>query len=348
MHQPRYFAGSSLLFAGRIADALPLLQRAVDLDPRLGMPWLGLGSAHLSLAHLREARYCFERARALEDEAIRFETTGADAYVADVLRVEGCLDDARRRVLTGLESVERSDHAYRDTFRAYALVVLGQTALDQRDLEAARAAFGQVLAQAQGRPRTRSCGQLVVRAMVGLAAASGSVELYEQAAHLYAERNTYNFEPFFGALDHQALFEIARVAQILGRSSEAIALLERGRKVGETRSLPLSDAHRVEDDGCAEDSRGNRLTQRPLALAEASPFSCEVDRQTAAHIPGPCIQRSHPAARSLPEVSRGLKDLHRDRSAAASAPDRHHRTASLNGRGRCARQRRTHRQSRGH
>ena len=237
-HAPApYFAGSSLLFVGRIADALPPLQRAVELDPRLGMPWLGLGAAHLSLGHLPEARYSFERARTLEGEAIRFETAGADAYVADVLKAEGHLDEARTRVLTGLQAVERSDHAYRDTFRAYALVVLGQTALDQRDIEAARAAFRQVLAQAQGRPRTRSCGQLVVRAKVGLATANASVEVYEQAAHLYDERSTYNFEPFFGALDHQTLFELARVAQLLGRRGEMTAFLERAQSVGETRAL---------------------------------------------------------------------------------------------------------------
>jgi tetratricopeptide (TPR) repeat protein/TolB-like protein/predicted Ser/Thr protein kinase len=235
-HAPApYFAGSSLLFVGRIADAVPLLQRAVDLDPRLGMPWLGLGAAHLSLGLLAEARYSFERARTLEGEAVRFETAGADAYVADVLRAEGHLDEARTRVLSGLQAVERSDHAYRDTFRAYALVVLGQTALEQRDFEAARAAYGQVLAQAHGRPRTRSCGQLVVRAKVGLAAASGSVELYEQAAHLYDERSSYNFEPFFGALDHQTLFALAGVAQLLGRSGEMTEFLARAQRVGETR-----------------------------------------------------------------------------------------------------------------
>jgi hypothetical protein len=57
---------------------------------------------------------------------------------------------------------------------------------------------------------------------------------------LYEQRNTYNFEPFFGTLDHQALFELACVAQILGRSSEAIAFLERSRTVGEARELPIT------------------------------------------------------------------------------------------------------------
>jgi serine/threonine protein kinase/tetratricopeptide (TPR) repeat protein len=240
-HAPApYFAGSSFLFLGRIADALPLLQRAVDLDPRLGMPWLGLGAAHLSLGQLREARYSFGRAQDLEGEPIRFETAGAEVYVAEVLRVEGRCDEARARVLQGLEAVERSDHVYRDTFRAYALVVLGQTALNQGDVEAARAAFGQVLAQAQGRPRTRSCGQLVVRAMAGLAAVTTSVPLYKQAALLYTERATYNFEPFFGALDHQTLFELARVGLVLGREDEAVAFLARAQQVGETGMLVFS------------------------------------------------------------------------------------------------------------
>jgi tetratricopeptide (TPR) repeat protein len=240
VHAPApYFAGSSLLFVGRIAAALPLLQRAVELDPRLGMPWLGLGAAHLSLGHLQEARFSFERARSLEGEPIRFETAGADAYVADVLRVEGRLGEARDRVLTGVQFIEKSDHAYRDTFRAYALVVLGHTALDQGNLEAARAAFGQVLAQAHGRPRTRSCGQLVVRATVGLAAANGSAELYERAVELYETRTTFNFEPFFGALEHQTLFQLGRVAQMQGRDHQARLFLARAQQVGETRSLTL-------------------------------------------------------------------------------------------------------------
>ena len=80
-------------------------------------------------------------------------------------------------------------------------------------------------------------GQLVVRAKVGRAAASGSVEVYEQAVHLYEERSAYNFEPFFGALDHQTLFELARVAQLLGRRGEMTAFLERAQRVGETRTL---------------------------------------------------------------------------------------------------------------
>lgn len=238
-----YFAGVSALFFGRISDALPLLQRAVDLDAHAGMLWLALGAAHLSLCQRVEAKYSFGRARDLELDPgpVRFgPTAGADAYIAEVLRIEGHLDTARDHALKGLESAERSDHAYRDTFRAYALVVLGSTALDQSDLEAARAAFGQVLAQAQGRPRTRSCGQLVVRALAGLAVTNGDVRLFQEACRLYNARETYNFEPFQGALEHQSLDELARAAQALGRPDQARELCTRARDAGFPHSPPAT------------------------------------------------------------------------------------------------------------
>ena len=236
----QYFAGCNALFIGRSAEALPFLQRAVNLDARAGMLWLGLGAAHLCLQQPAEARYSFGRARDLEGESGRFATAGAEAYVAEVFRLEGQLDEARAHALKGLESVERSDHAYRDTFRAHALVVLGRTALDQGDLEAARAAFGQVRAQAHGRPRTRSCGHLVVRALAGLAVANADPRLLEEACRLYDARETYNFEPFYGALEHESLSELGRSALALDRPGQARELFARARDAGSLQSSPAT------------------------------------------------------------------------------------------------------------
>ena len=204
-----YFAGSALMFAGRSAEALPFLQRSLELDARVGMAWLALGAAHLALSQLREAHSSFVRARRLEGLPVKFPTAGAAAYVAEVLRLQGHLDEARAEAIEGLDSSERSDHAYRDFFRGHALVVLGRTALEQGDTAAARVAFHQVLGQASGRPRTRSCGQLVVQALAGLAVADNRPELLEEGERLLASRAQYNFEPFFGALDEQTRQEIA-------------------------------------------------------------------------------------------------------------------------------------------
>jgi TolB-like protein/Tfp pilus assembly protein PilF len=234
-----YFAGSALLFGGRSADALPYLQRSLDLDDKVGMGWLALGAAHLSLQQLLEAHYSFTRARDLEGAPVRFPTAGAAAYVAEVLRLQGHLDTARGRALEGLEAAERSDHAYRDFFRAHALMVLGRTASDQDDVSAARAAFRQVLAQAQGRPRTRSCGHLVVQALARLAGADGRPELLTEALRLFDARDTYNFEPFFGALDEQTLFELAKAAHAMGPRGTARALLIRARRAGSRGALEL-------------------------------------------------------------------------------------------------------------
>jgi eukaryotic-like serine/threonine-protein kinase len=232
-----YFAGSALLFGGESGDALPYLQRSLELDGNVGMGWLALGAAHLAQQHLQEAHYSFRRACDLEGAAVRFPTAGAAAYVGEVLRRLGDVNDARDYALRGLEAAERSDHAYRDFFRAHALVVLGRTALDQADLPAALAAFRQVLGQAEGRPQTRSCGQLVVQTLAGLARAAGRPEFIGEGRRLFDAGGTYNFEPFFGALHEDTLFELGAAAHETGHLDEARALLARARGAGCRRTI---------------------------------------------------------------------------------------------------------------
>jgi len=66
---------------------------------------------------------------------------------------------------------------------------------------------------------------------------SSPSSLFLRTLILGLSASTYNFEPFFGALDHQTLFELARVARILGRGGEITASLERAKRVGEARAV---------------------------------------------------------------------------------------------------------------
>jgi tetratricopeptide (TPR) repeat protein len=215
-----YFAaGHALLFVPRpqARDALPLLQRAVEAEASDGMWWLALGTAHRCLDHFPEASYSFGRARKLEGTAARFTTAGAAAYIAETLRRQGRLDDARVEALAGIEAAERSDHA-RDTFRAHALTVLGRVVLDHGDAAAAEAAFRQVLAQARGRPRPRACGHFVVQALCGLARATGTPQHFIEARTLFEARDKYNFGRFYGALDEDTLLELTHTARVFSES----------------------------------------------------------------------------------------------------------------------------------
>jgi serine/threonine protein kinase/Flp pilus assembly protein TadD len=214
-----YFAGGAALLWGsepRATEAVAHLQRAIEVDPTPGMWWLALGTAHRCLEHSREALYSFERARRLEGTPNRLPTTGAAAYIADQLRRDGRLDEARAEALAGIDAVERSDHAYRDTFRAHALTVLGRVALDGRDMAAAEAAFRQVLAQARGRPHPRAFGHFVVQAGSGLARATRDPAVLLEATRLFDTRETYNFDRFYGALNEDTRTEIALAEDALG------------------------------------------------------------------------------------------------------------------------------------
>jgi adenylate cyclase len=225
--QAYYFCGAGLMFSGRCDEALGFAQRAVQLDSGNGLWWLALGSCHLRLGHLEEASYSFIRARSLEAADAQHPSAGAAAYLGEVLRLQGRLEEGREQALAGIETAERSDHAYRDAFRAHALLVLGRIALDANNPAAASAAFGQVLAQMQGRSRTLSCGHFVVQALAGLARANRETAAFDEARRLFDARAVYNFEPFFGATDDLTLTELALGAESVYRLNDASVLRSR-------------------------------------------------------------------------------------------------------------------------
>ena len=101
--------------------------------------WLALGTVHRCLGRHREALYSFTRAQRLERVPSRFNTAGAAAYIGETLRRERRLDEARAAAYDGLDAAEKSDHPYRDTFRAHALAVIGRVALRSVDAAPAQA-----------------------------------------------------------------------------------------------------------------------------------------------------------------------------------------------------------------
>jgi tetratricopeptide (TPR) repeat protein len=227
-----YFAGSASLCASRKREALSYYQRAVELEPESAFAWLALGWTHVLLNQLVEGRYCLGRSVELESGGGKIPTAGAAGYLADCLRRSGALEEARARALEGLESAERSDHMYRDTFRALCLCVLGRATLAQGDEQASRAAFRQALSQLRGRPQALGGGQLAVQALAGLARAGEGSAPFEDALRLFERRHEFDFHYFYGCSDDLSLLELARAAQALGRPEEAQSLLARARAAG--------------------------------------------------------------------------------------------------------------------
>ncbi len=227
-----YFGGIWMAQAARAADALDLLQRAVRLDPDHGFAWLGLGWTHLDLDHAAEARWCLEKAVALEGQASRGPTSGAACYLGEGLRRLGDLETARARCLEGLAAVERSDFMYRDTFRAVGLCALGRTAVEQGDAPAATAAFAQAVSHLRGRPRSLGGGHLLVQGLAGLSRAGGGAAPFEEARELFRTRQGHDFSFMWTCGDGETLLELSRGAAAAGRDAEAAALLAEARAAG--------------------------------------------------------------------------------------------------------------------
>jgi serine/threonine protein kinase/tetratricopeptide (TPR) repeat protein len=234
-----YLYGSTLSNLGRFEEALPHLQRAVTLEPRHGIGWLSLGWTLHSLLREEAARFALSRAKALEGQPGPTFIAGVGGYIADCLRSLGELDLARAEALEGLNSIERSDHAYRDTIRAFCLGALARVALAQGDDEGARVAYAQAVAQMRGRKLTLAGGHALVQALAGLARATNDGSHFREGLTLFEERESYSFNLFFGCSDDTTAFELALAADALGLAAEATRLLNRARMAGNRRSFPL-------------------------------------------------------------------------------------------------------------
>jgi eukaryotic-like serine/threonine-protein kinase len=227
-----YMYGSTLQVVGREEEALAHLQRAVTIDPRFSIAWLSLGWSLSCMGRYEEARYAYSRAKALEGQPGPTMVAGVGGYIADCLRCEGRLTEARIEALQGVQSVERSDFSYRDTIRALCLGALGRATLLLDDRAAAHAAFAQAIAQMRGRSRTQAGGHVLVHALAGLSRTTGDPAAFEEGLRTFETRDGYSFKYFFGCSDAFTLLELARTAHALGRQELARSLLARARSAG--------------------------------------------------------------------------------------------------------------------
>jgi len=229
---PPYFMATFLLDGGRPAESLPWFQRCLELKPNFTWALGGLGFAHLSLGNAAEARWVLERtvAALAQPGAVPF-------YGLSLLtmwhRYHGELADARRLALESLQEIESSDHVFRDSTRAAALCLLGDVALRQDDLEAARVAFDQAIAQMRGRSHLPGLGWVMLRALSGQAHATRSPEPLDEALSLESSREGFDFS--FGgwtATRYMAFMQMAVAAAKANRQEQARELLQRAREAG--------------------------------------------------------------------------------------------------------------------
>jgi tetratricopeptide (TPR) repeat protein len=216
-------------------EAVRLLQRSVELNPLFCYAWLALGVNHLELGRVAEARWCLGHAVELEPRSVP-PSTGVVGYLAECLRRGGELAEARRRFIEAIESIERSDHMYRDTWRGLFQCGLGKTAIVQGDKDAARVAYTQAVLHLRGRPRARCGGHILIQALAGLSRAGDGAEPLDQALDLLHRREGYDFGPTWIAADDSDLLEIARAADVLGRTALAGEMLSRARETGSSEA----------------------------------------------------------------------------------------------------------------
>ena len=230
-----YFLGGVFYELGRLEESRASFQQCVASNPSLPFALNGLGAALMGLGDLRAARWTLERALTVERGAGGW--SGAGIGLAECLRRQGKLDEARALCLESVEFTEQGDFHGRRWARTSGLVQLGRIALSQEDLSAAKVAFEQAVSHIKTTPAGLGRGHLMVIALAGLSSAGEGPGFYEEARRIFEARDTYDFSFAFGSSDDWTLMELARAARRLGRAEESEELLQRARRAGSREEL---------------------------------------------------------------------------------------------------------------
>lgn len=232
---PLYMAGLSAWTLGNRRDALQHFQASLEAAP-FPFSMLFLGWVHMELGHFIEAEWALRQLETLQGGSAI--APGSDsAFLAELLRRDGKLEEARGVALRGMARVEATDHMMRDVTRGFVLLSLGRVAIDQVDFEAAHAAFRQVEIQTQGRTAGAAMGHIRVQGLAGLAQAEGNSEIFEQAIDLFENREGYSFSFGPGVSDDFTLVRLASAAKSLGRDELAHELAQRALEAGSPEDL---------------------------------------------------------------------------------------------------------------
>ena len=186
---------------------------------------------HLDLENLPEARWCAEQAIKLEGTT-RPPTAGVRGFLGECFRRQGDLETAQLELKAGLQSLESTDHIYRDLWRGLFLCMLGNVSLQRGDSNGARAAFQQSAQHIEGRARARCSGHVRVQALAGLAQATEDPDLFDEAMELYEAREGYDFSRLSFTNDDYDLVALAKAAKVLNMGELYERLTGRARECG--------------------------------------------------------------------------------------------------------------------
>ena len=236
-----YFSGCAKSMTRQFEEAVTSFRDAIGTGRAYWFAWLGLGWAYGELDQTDEALWCIGKAVGAERNREPGRTPGAGGHAAECLRRRGDLDQARRASLEGLTLSEQTDSMYRDSFRGVCLVSLGRTALQQGDIDAARAAFQQAVLLFRGRPRALGGGHLLVQALAGLARAGSGAALLDEAMALEESRAGHDFSWLWCCQPEISHLELSRAAKTLGRNELTARFLARARAAGLREALREPD-----------------------------------------------------------------------------------------------------------
>src|SRR5439155_1643917 len=281
-----YFAGLNRVVRGAVEhrwelypEAVPLLVRAIAVEPLFQPAYIGLGWIYMLNGQYDVACTAFDRAVEIEETGrfneIRF--VGGLTLRAGLDLREGRWVEARTRLRRALERYEGTDHVYAEAFAALSYCGLAEIEEHAANFDRAVEHYsraGEIIAQ---HPERLGVGYLRVKAGFGLASAFHRLHMrrdearqVEDACRLLERKQEYDFNWMWEGSDAQAQYDLARYHAAAGHQEEALRALRRAATYGwgDLPALETDDRFaRYRDDAEFRAVRDLALTRRLPELA---------------------------------------------------------------------------------
>ncbi|MBN1222506.1 MAG: protein kinase [Candidatus Aminicenantes bacterium] len=255
-----YFIGVAYTLQGAVrytvesfGKAIRHYQRNNDLQPNYQPAYMNAAWIHLLRGQYNEAKENLDRAVAIEESGragiVRF--VGALTLMGNLHLRQGLFDDSFEWYQRSLVLLEKTDHVYREPFKALTYCGLGDIHFYRSQYDEAFNHYKRAHNTITKSPHALGIGYFLIQSFLGMAktfnelgVSRESKQNFQVARDLFHSKEAFDFSWIWEGCDAQTYYEFSRYFALLNRLEETIEYLKKAAVCG-WRDVPAIESDEI-------------------------------------------------------------------------------------------------------